>query len=77
MILVTTAGKVNSEAARLLARRGERVRLVVRDPGAATALVHAGIDRVERDLKNPKTIDAAMQGSQPWCSSVQRYPPRS
>jgi nucleoside-diphosphate-sugar epimerase len=30
MILITTAGKVGSEAARLLAQRGEAVRVLVR-----------------------------------------------
>ncbi len=38
MILVTTAGKVGSEAARLLSEREEPVRVLVRDPEKATAL---------------------------------------
>ena len=41
MILVTTAGKVGAEAARLLAERGEPVRVLVRDPKKATALAEA------------------------------------
>jgi len=32
MILITTAGKVGAEAARLLAERGEPVRVLVRNP---------------------------------------------
>jgi uncharacterized protein YbjT (DUF2867 family) len=44
MILVTTAGKVGSEAARQLAQSGEQVRVLVRSPGKATALAHSGAD---------------------------------
>ncbi len=38
MILITTAGKVGAEAARLLASREEPVRVLVRAPAKATAL---------------------------------------
>src|SRR6202034_3103564 len=38
MILITTAGKVGAEAARLLAQREEPVRILVRDPKKAVAL---------------------------------------
>ena len=38
MILITTAGKVGSEAARQLAQRGQPVRVVVRSPEKATVL---------------------------------------
>lgn len=62
MILVTTAGKVGAETARLLAQRGEPVRVVVRDPGRASALAQAGVDVVPGDLDVPGTIDAAMRG---------------
>jgi len=62
MILVTTAGKVGSEAARLLAQRGVPVRVLVRDPAKATALAQAGVDIAEGDLEVPATIDVAMQG---------------
>jgi uncharacterized protein YbjT (DUF2867 family) len=62
MILITTAGKVGSEAARLLAQRGEPVRVLVRDPGKATALAQAGVEVAEGDLEVPATIDVAMQG---------------
>jgi len=61
MILITTAGKVGSEAARLLAQRGASVRVLVRDPEKATALRQGGVDVVEGDLDVPATIDAAMQ----------------
>jgi uncharacterized protein YbjT (DUF2867 family) len=62
MILVTTAGKVGSQAALLLAQQGQAVRVVVRHSGAATALMRAGVDVVEGDLEIPRTIDTAMQG---------------
>jgi uncharacterized protein YbjT (DUF2867 family) len=62
MILITTAGKVGSAAARLLAQRGEPVRILVRDPEKATALAQAGAEVAEGDLEVPATIDAAMQG---------------
>jgi uncharacterized protein YbjT (DUF2867 family) len=62
MILVTTAGKVGSEAARLLTQRDEPVRVLVRDPEKATALAQLGADVSEGDLDNSASIDAAMQG---------------
>jgi uncharacterized protein YbjT (DUF2867 family) len=62
MILITTAGKVGSEAARLLAQRAEPVRVLVRDPEKATALAQAGAEVAEGDLEVPATIDAAMRG---------------
>jgi uncharacterized protein YbjT (DUF2867 family) len=62
MILVTTAGKVGAETTRLLARQGELVRVLVRDPDKATALVQAGAEVTQGDLEVPATIDAAMQG---------------
>jgi uncharacterized protein YbjT (DUF2867 family) len=62
MILITTAGKVGAEAARLLAQREEPVRILVRDPEKATALAQAGVDVAVGDLGVPATIDAAMRG---------------
>ena len=62
MILITTAGKVGAEAARLLAQRGEPVRVLVRDPEKATALAQAGVEVAVGDLEVPATIDAAMRG---------------
>lgn len=44
MIFVATAGQVGSEAVRLLAERGEPVRVLVRDRDKATALAQAGTD---------------------------------
>jgi len=62
MILITTAGKIGSEAARLLAQRGVPVRVLVRNLGKATALARVGVDVVEGDLDVPATVDAAMRG---------------
>ena len=62
MILITTAGKVGAETARLLAQRGEPVRVLVRDPEKATAPAQAGADVAVGDLDVPATIDAAMRG---------------
>ncbi|HEX5202257.1 MAG TPA: NAD(P)H-binding protein [Actinoplanes sp.] len=59
--LITTAGKVGAEAARLLARRKEPVRILVRDPVKATALTRAGVEVVAGGLTVPETIDAAMR----------------
>ena len=62
MILVTTAGKVGSEASRLLKKRGIQVRVLVRNPERAASLAHAGVEIVKGDLEIPSTIDAAMEG---------------
>lgn len=62
MILVTTAGKVGAEAARLLARRGEPVRVLVRDPEKAAALARNGVDAAVGNLAVTETVDAALHG---------------
>ena len=62
MILITTAGKVGSEAARLLGERRVPVRVLVRNPEKAAALAQAGVEVFKGDLEIPATIDAAMQG---------------
>lgn len=61
MILITTAGKVGSEAASLLAQRGTPVRVLVRNVEKAKALVQAQAELVEGDLDDPATIDAALR----------------
>ncbi|MFE9686692.1 NmrA family NAD(P)-binding protein [Streptomyces sp. NPDC006285] len=61
MILVTTAGKVGSEAVRLLTQQ-QPVRVLVRDPAKAKALADAGAHIVVGDLEVPASIDAAMAG---------------
>ncbi len=64
MILVTTAGKVGAEAARLLREQGLPVRVLVRDPDQRTAraLATAGAEMAAGDLNVPASIDAAMAG---------------
>jgi uncharacterized protein YbjT (DUF2867 family) len=62
VILVTTAGKVGAEAARLLAVRGLSVRVLVRDPEKAGALADAGVEIAVGDLDVPASIDRAMAG---------------
>ncbi len=61
MILVTTAGKVGSEAARVLVQQGAPVRVLVRNPDKAISLRQAGVEVVEGDLDDAATIDAAMR----------------
>ena len=62
MILVTTAGKVGTEAALLLRQRELPVRVLVRDPDKAKALADAGAEIAVGDLGDPASIDAAMAG---------------
>src|SRR5438132_13270251 len=62
MILVTTTGKVGSEASRLLAKRGVPVRVLAHHPSKAAALAEAGVDVVEGDLDVPESIDMAVKG---------------
>ena len=62
MIFITTAGSVGAASARLLAGRGEQVRVLVRRPEKAGDLAQAGVDVVEGDLAVPATVDAALDG---------------
>jgi uncharacterized protein YbjT (DUF2867 family) len=62
MILITTAGKVGSEASRLFGQQGVPVRVIVRNPEKAAALASEGVDVFKGDLDVPASIDAAMEG---------------
>jgi uncharacterized protein YbjT (DUF2867 family) len=64
VILVTTAGKVGAETARLLREQDVPVRVLVRDPdkAAAKALAAAGAEIAAGDLDGPASIDVAMAG---------------
>jgi uncharacterized protein YbjT (DUF2867 family) len=62
MILVTTAGKVGTEAVRLLRQRELPVRVFVRDARKAEALDAAGADVAVGDLDDQASIDKAMVG---------------
>jgi NAD(P)-dependent dehydrogenase (short-subunit alcohol dehydrogenase family) len=61
MILITTAGKVGAEAARLLTEHGQPVRLLARNPEKVAVLSQAGVEVVEGDLEVPASIDAGMR----------------
>ena len=63
MILVTTTGKVGTEAARLLAKRGESVRVLAHHPENAASLLAAGVEVVGGDLGVSLTVDAALKGA--------------
>jgi len=62
VIFVTTAGKVGSQAARLIAERDLPVRVLVRHPEKAAALAQAGVEVFPGDLDSPESIDQAMRG---------------
>jgi uncharacterized protein YbjT (DUF2867 family) len=64
VILVTTAGKAGTEAARLLLEQDEPVRVLARNPDkpAVKALAAAGAVIVAGDLAVPAGIDDAMAG---------------
>lgn len=62
MILITTAGKVGAEAARLLAASETPVRVLVRDPQKVTQLADLGVEVATGDLDDASTVDDAMVG---------------
>jgi uncharacterized protein YbjT (DUF2867 family) len=62
VILVTTAGKVGSEAVRLLAQREVPVRVLVRDLEKAKTLADAGAEIAVGDLDVSARLDEAMSG---------------
>jgi uncharacterized protein YbjT (DUF2867 family) len=62
VIFVTTAGKVGSAVARLIAQRDVPVRVLVRHPEKAAALAQAGVEIFPGDLDSPESIEQAMRG---------------
>jgi len=62
MILVTTAGKVGTETATLLASQGRDVRVLVRGAGRHADLNTAGIELVTGDLDDAAAVQAALDG---------------
>jgi dihydroflavonol-4-reductase len=61
--LVTGAtGKVGHAVARALLERGHEVRVLVRNPGRASALLPAGVQAVRGDVTEPDTVRAAAAG---------------
>ena len=79
MMLVTTAGKVGSPAARLLAQRQVPVRVLVRDPEKARGLADAGVEIAVGDLDDPESIDQAMAAMTmpPETSTIGREMPKN
>jgi uncharacterized protein YbjT (DUF2867 family) len=62
MILVTGAtGSIGGEVARILHARGQKTRVLVRDPQRAAGLP-TGIERVTGDLSRPETLAPALEG---------------
>jgi uncharacterized protein YbjT (DUF2867 family) len=64
MILVTTAGKVGSEAVYLLRQKALPVRVLVRHPEKVKSLAELGAEIVVGDLDSLPSIDQAMEGIQ-------------
>jgi uncharacterized protein YbjT (DUF2867 family) len=62
LILITTPGKVGSEAAALLAATGTPVRVLVRHSDRAATLRAAGIEATVGDLEDKASIAKAMVG---------------
>jgi dihydroflavonol-4-reductase len=61
--LVTGAtGKVGHATARALLAAGHDVRVLVRDPARAAAVVPAGVEAVKGDVTDPASLDAAAAG---------------
>jgi uncharacterized protein YbjT (DUF2867 family) len=63
MILITTAGKVGSEAARRLGQQDVPVRVLARHPEKVADLAQTGVEVFPGDLDSPESIDQAMQGA--------------
>lgn len=74
MILVAgSTGVLGSEIVRRLLKRGEKVRVLVRessDPQKVSALQSAGAEIARGDLKDRKTLEAACQGVKAVISTV-------
>lgn len=62
MILITTAGKVGSEAAAVLGRAGTPARILVRDRARHAELADIGVEVVSGDLDDAPALRAAMDG---------------
>src|SRR4051794_29457647 len=61
--LVTGAtGKVGNATARALVARGDEVRVLVRDPARAAALLPDGVEPVRGDVRDSDSIARAVKG---------------
>jgi nucleoside-diphosphate-sugar epimerase len=64
-ILITGGtGLLGSAVGKALLQEGHRVRLMVRNPQRAQALVHLGGEVIQADLTNPPSLERAVTGSQ-------------
>jgi dihydroflavonol-4-reductase len=62
-VLVTGAtGKVGNALAAALLERGDEVRVLVRDPGRAAAVLPSGVEVVRGDATEPATLPPAVAG---------------
>jgi uncharacterized protein YbjT (DUF2867 family) len=65
IILVTGAtGQQGGAVARALLAKGQKIRVMTRNPDKASALVKAGAEIVKGDLMNPGDLQAALRGAQ-------------
>jgi uncharacterized protein YbjT (DUF2867 family) len=58
ILVVGSSGMLGGMVARKLVARGDRVRVMVRQPSDI-----AGVESVRGDLKDPASLDAACQGA--------------
>lgn len=61
ILVVGGTGKIGSEVVRLLAERGEQVRVLVRDPFKASRLARPGVELVQGDLSVPATLPPVLR----------------
>jgi dihydroflavonol-4-reductase len=62
-VLVTGAtGKVGNSIASALLERGDEVRVLVRDPDRANAVLPSGVEAVRGDVTQPNTLGPAVEG---------------
>ena len=77
ILVVGSTGTVGSEVATSLAQRGEQVRGLVRPASAAgkvAALEAAGVETVEGDLRDPRSLAAACSGVDAVISTASAMP---
>jgi len=80
MVLVAgSTGMVGGEICRILARKGQKVRALVRpsaDQVSVQALVEAGVEIAEGDVREPRSLERACKGVRNVISTVSSMPTR-